>query len=99
MGQTIETQCRDCGLRFDVDEGGGFFFHKLRCDRCARTTDIRFEEVAHLDSPEEKGRKRRIEQYAGLCACGGQYLFDAPARCPVCGSRNLKEGHILVYYD
>jgi hypothetical protein len=36
---------------------------------------------------------------AGNCDCGGTLSFDAPARCPKCGSAQIEEGPPLVCYD
>lgn len=33
------------------------------------------------------------------CDCGGALSFDAPPRCPTCGSRRLDEGDTLCCYD
>jgi hypothetical protein len=40
-----------------------------------------------------------VELAAGDCDCGGALSFDAPARCPTCGSTQLDEGQVLVCYD
>lgn len=36
MGQTSNTKCLDCGHKFELDQGGGFTFHLLRCNSCDR---------------------------------------------------------------
>lgn len=50
MGETYGAICNACGLRFEVDEGGGFFFHILHCDRCGKEKSIPFDRLgeAHL---------------------------------------------------
>jgi predicted Zn-ribbon and HTH transcriptional regulator len=40
-----------------------------------------------------------IEAIAGKCKCRGKYTLDAPARCPLCHSKRIKEGEITTLYD
>jgi hypothetical protein len=42
---------------------------------------------------------REIEEYAGKCSCGGQFMFQAPPRCPKCHSTNIEKGETLLVYD
>jgi hypothetical protein len=55
MGSSAGMICKNCGHHFVVDEGGGFFFHLLRCDRCGRTKNIGFAELGDLHSAYLKG--------------------------------------------
>jgi hypothetical protein len=45
MGHTFKATCNDCQLEFEGSEGGGFFFHLLRCDRCGEEKSIGFDEI------------------------------------------------------
>lgn len=45
MGHTASAKCKSCGHDFEVDHGGGFFFHLLRCDSCSRTKSLNFDEI------------------------------------------------------
>jgi hypothetical protein len=45
MGCTYHVKCRKCACSFDVNSGGGFFFHLLRCDICGKEWSIRFDEI------------------------------------------------------
>jgi hypothetical protein len=45
MGHTNIAECKSCGHDFDVDHGGGFFFHLLRCDNCSKTKSLNFDEI------------------------------------------------------
>jgi hypothetical protein len=45
MGCTLTAKCLDCGESFTVDDGGGFCFHLLRCDRCGVERSVGFEEL------------------------------------------------------
>jgi predicted Zn-ribbon and HTH transcriptional regulator len=45
MGQTYRAECRECGYRFEFDDGGGFFFHLLRCNSCGKPKSMGFEEI------------------------------------------------------
>ena len=43
---------------------------------------------------------RAVKRLAGKCACGGSYSFNAPPRCPECGSteyENDPEGGMMMY--
>ena len=63
MGHSFKATCNDCQLQFKGSEGGGFFFHLLRCDRCGQYRSIDFDEIGepHL-------------QY--LKGVGGPYCID-----------------------
>ncbi len=43
MGQTYEAECKECGYKFEISEGGGFTFHQLRCDTCGASKNISFK--------------------------------------------------------
>lgn len=45
MGHTYRAFCRKCRSSFEVNEGGGFFFHLLRCDTCGAEKSIGFDEI------------------------------------------------------
>ena len=45
MGTRHCVICRACGQKSNVDEGGGFVFHLLHCDRCGDAKSISFEEI------------------------------------------------------
>jgi len=48
MGHVTEATCLDCGAQFTVSAGGGFRFHRLRCDTCGKTVSVGFEELGQL---------------------------------------------------
>lgn len=48
MGYTAKTKCLDCSWIFLECYGGGFTFHKVRCDQCGKTKDIGFDELKGL---------------------------------------------------
>jgi hypothetical protein len=45
MGHSFKATCKDCQLNFVGSEGGGFFFHDLRCDCCGESTSIGFDTI------------------------------------------------------
>ncbi|MFC2167507.1 hypothetical protein ACFLRW_00870 [Acidobacteriota bacterium] len=45
MGQAYRAKCKDCGNDFTDKEGGGFYFHLLRCDKCGKSKEIGFDEI------------------------------------------------------
>ncbi|SRR6266498_855525 len=55
MGSSAGMICKNCRHHFVVEEGGGFFFHLLRCDRCARTKSTGFAELGDLHLAYLKG--------------------------------------------
>ena len=55
MGQTCAAKCRECGAEFELSDGGGFFFHLLRCDRCGKTKSISFDKLGDLHLRYVKG--------------------------------------------
>jgi hypothetical protein len=55
MGMEYGAICNECGHSFVVKDGGGFFFHLLRCDRCGRTKPISFDKLGELHGRYLKG--------------------------------------------
>jgi predicted Zn-ribbon and HTH transcriptional regulator len=55
MGCQFDAKCLDCGKTFTVDEGGGFQFHLVRCDKCGRSKTIGFEQLGDLHLQYLKG--------------------------------------------
>ena len=55
MGHTVRAKCLDCGEQFEVDHGGGFFFHLLRCDKCGENKSIGFDDIPDLHAQYLKG--------------------------------------------
>lgn len=50
MGRAYGAICKSCGHRFEVNRGGGFFFHMLHCDVCGKEKSVSFDKLgdAHL---------------------------------------------------
>lgn len=55
MGHEVQSKCLDCGSDFFVRQGGGFFFHLLRCNRCGKTKSIGFNRLGELHQRYLKG--------------------------------------------
>ncbi len=55
MGATRHATCSACGSEFTFDQGGGFCFHRLRCDMCGATKSISFEKLGDLHQRYLKG--------------------------------------------
>jgi Zn finger protein HypA/HybF involved in hydrogenase expression len=55
MGHKLAAECLDCGHQFEIEEGGGFFFHLLRCNQCGKTKSIRFNQIPDLHKQYLKG--------------------------------------------
>ena len=99
MGISYRTKCEQCEHRFKVNEGGGFTFFRLHCDKCGRGKYIDHEQV---ETPLPPDWEKISEELADQCRCGGQFLIDAPPRCPKCKSSELvedPENPDVIYYD
>ena len=55
MGQRYWAICNDCGHKFLVSEGGGFFFHLLKCEKCGEDKSIDFNELGDVHLGYLKG--------------------------------------------
>lgn len=55
MGQLVGATCRKCGHSFELSEGGGFVFHRLRCDRCGKEKSVAFDDLGDLHRRYIKG--------------------------------------------
>jgi hypothetical protein len=129
MGMLYSAICNDCGAKFQVDEGGGFSFHLLKCDKCGESKSLSFDNLGEIHKRYIKGLSvpysmatkekdeyiqknypgepitqqeyhKEVEKIAGNCKCGGQYKFNAPARCPNCKSANIvrdPDGRMMCY--
>jgi hypothetical protein len=45
MGHSFKATCNDCRLEFEGNDGGGFFFHLLRCEWCGENKAVGFDEI------------------------------------------------------
>ncbi len=55
MGHGYTGKCKDCGHESRVNNGGGFVFHLLHCERCGREKRIGFEKFLELHKRYVKG--------------------------------------------
>jgi hypothetical protein len=55
MGTRYWAICNDCRHKFRVDEGGGFFCHLLKCDKCGGDKFISFDELGDVHLGYLKG--------------------------------------------
>lgn len=96
MGHTYRAFCRKCRSSFKVNEGGGFFFHQLRCVSCGTERSIRFNETGEPHLRYLKGLKgpyctvtaehdRRVrETYAGEPMSEEEYHAAVEELCGKC---------------
>jgi len=54
-GSRFEAVCSVCTMRFPVNDGGGFFFHLLRCDTCGQEKRIGFDTLGEIHLRYIKG--------------------------------------------
>lgn len=73
MGSQSSARCLDCHEEFTVCEGGGFFFHLLRCDRCGADKSIPFDELGVLHLRYLKGLGG---PYAQVSAAHDRYVCE-----------------------
>jgi hypothetical protein len=50
-----QASCDECHQTFEVNAGGGFMFHQLRCDACGAERGVPFEELGELHGRWLKG--------------------------------------------
>ena len=50
MGHRVKAKCLDCGEVFTVEDGGGFYFHLVRCDTCGKTKEISFTDLRYQEA-------------------------------------------------
>lgn len=55
MGTRIGARCLDCDEDYSISEGGGFFFHLLRCDTCGQGRSVGFDELGETHLRYLKG--------------------------------------------
>ena len=55
MGHISESKCLECGETFELNDGGGFAFHLVRCDKCGATKSITFDDLGELHLRYLKG--------------------------------------------
>ena len=102
MGTLNEVLCNSCSNEFRARVGGGFGFELLRCNKCGKESSIGrkvLRSSVDLYIVPSENLTRKIQEAAGQCECGGEYCLDAPIRCPICKSRDVKVGHAMEWYD
>jgi len=55
VGQSFQAICDGCGTHFTVNDGGGFVFHLLHCDRCGKEKHVPFEDIYEVHCCYLKG--------------------------------------------
>jgi hypothetical protein len=71
-GQSYGVICLQCEHRFQVNGGGGFTSHLLRCDQCERKRSVGFAELGDLHAGYLKwlGGSYAVATGAGTRALG-----------------------------
>ncbi len=82
MGEIFRVVCQQCGRDFEIEDGGGFFYEVLYCEKCGRKRSV------DRDMSDEESL---LIERAGPCRCGGTFSLQARPRCLQCGSDNLKK--------
>lgn len=110
MGHSYSGKCLDCGTRFLWNEGGGFFFFFVRCNRCGKEAEVGLDQLQGFGNEsaaegDPYGALRSVghmdlalKAIIGQCSCGGAFSEDAPPRCPTCRSLRL-EGQVIRCFD
>jgi hypothetical protein len=55
LGSSYKAKCKQCGHKFTVSDGGGFFFHLLHCDKCGSERSVGFDELGDIHLRYVKG--------------------------------------------
>ena len=99
MGESFYARCRNCGKETTVNEGGGFFFHLLHCEKCGSEKEVPFDELGDIHLAYLKGLgapdgsaslghdPETVEDFAGAPLSGAEYHRQVEAfvgQCP-CG--------------
>jgi DNA-directed RNA polymerase subunit RPC12/RpoP len=96
MGSATGYQCQACWTRFEAEEGGGFFFDLLHCDRCGRTNSVAHSDMGDAHLAYVKGLKtpyaiaraemdREIQRtYAGQPLTEAAYHAAVERQLPPC---------------
>jgi len=58
MGSGFDAICEKCGNNFTFNDGGGFLFHLLRCNKCGSEKTIKFDDIPDLHCRFVKGLDR-----------------------------------------
>ncbi|CAM3061307.1 hypothetical protein MYIN104542_16165 [Mycobacterium intermedium] len=100
-----QLRCVRCGRAKDVgfDELGDLHTRYLKGSDRPYTVAFAGEHQyvrEHLDiEPISSEEYFAAVEAAVKCDCGGALSFDAPPRCPKCGSLQIEEGHSIACYD
>jgi predicted Zn-ribbon and HTH transcriptional regulator len=90
MGYSYGAACKNCGMKFEVNEGSGMSAMPFHCDRCGQEWSWEFgpgDPMGKLPNPP-------------ACACGGSFTVEASPRCPSCRSTELDkdpDGTSILY--
>jgi len=57
MGTQTGYECQGCGTRFEVEDGGGFFFDLLHCDRSGAAKSVAHRDMGDVHLAYIKGLK------------------------------------------
>ncbi|VVC04545.1 Uncharacterised protein [Candidatus Bilamarchaeum dharawalense] len=89
MGMMAIYKCNKCSNKFESQEGGGFLFDELRCEKC---DEMKRVEVVGKNSRKPKGKVEK-------CKCSGNFVSGLRPMCPKCKSRDISVEKELVHYD
>jgi hypothetical protein len=87
MGTSYMARCDDCGTEFFVEEGGGFSFNLVRCDKCGMTKTI---PLSRPDCRSTAALRSEPQEQDDKCDCGGRF-GNNPPKCPNCGSMRYSD--------
>jgi predicted Zn-ribbon and HTH transcriptional regulator len=81
MGHGFGVICKECGTKFQVNDGPGMIAMPFRCDRCGKEWWRRYPQEGPLEGNPNPP----------TCDCGGTFTTEAPPRCPNCRSSEHEE--------
>jgi hypothetical protein len=89
-----DTKCNSCGCVFRLSTGGTMLAYELRCTVCGKAILV----MRKRRSSPGDDEIAYAEKTARKCSCGGEFKYDAPARCPKCRSIDIgtiENGNVL----
>ncbi|MBN1785471.1 MAG: hypothetical protein JW825_00575 [Candidatus Methanofastidiosa archaeon] len=100
--------CEECGKERSVDfkEIGDLhirFVKGLPGPFCVASSewDKTIQDLPDIEPLDEGSYQNLIVERLERCSCGGRFTFDAPPKCPRCGSKEFEkpEYGAIMHYD
>jgi len=100
--------CDSCGTEKDIafEELGDVHRRYIKgldvpYSMASRDHDLEIQRTFKGEPLDAEAYHAAVEEHAGGCECGGRFNFDAPPRCPECGSDSHEQdpGADMICFD